>query len=676
MPSFDIDINFNLNNDGIIEAQEALQELTNSAEELNETTESMGSGGLEEAANGANQTNENIKEASESMKEFGNNTDEANQKMQETAESSAGLGTALAGVAGAVGLDAMIQTGDNIQTSWNRLSLTFDGTGVSMDTLKSKSSQLNAETGRSGGQIREYFNQMGIAGVTNTDLLASSFSALSGRAYQTGNSIDTMGGMVNRMVMTGNAGSRMLTNLGLKTSDLASAMGVTEDQVKDTFAAMSQEERLEAITKAMGDGTEANEMYKNSYAGLKEQAQASLAGLMGAIGQSILPVVIPALNAAKGAVNGLTSVWKGLPAPLQQVFGVFGGGIVAITTAVGALGTLGKVGSSVVGGLKSVRDGYKAMKDAIGTAKVAVDALRNAESISQGIRAAISIVTGAETTAEGANAAAKSAAIAPTTGLAIAENSLLLPLLLLVGAIIAVVAVLWYLYNNNETVRQSIDGLLAQFWNFINILINVGQQIYTFVANAVTQVWQWVNGTTNGVNNLVNLVMSILFPFPTMILNILNRVLPVIISAVNRWISSATSGASNLINNVSNTLSGMPSRVASAVSGVSNAIAKPFQDAYNSVAREVERIKNKANELSGGLLGGLFGGIEYAGFNSVGYEGFDNTLNSTIASSSNNNSSTINNNFNINGIIEEEASQFIVSSVNEHIKKQNLIRGV
>ena len=71
-----------------------------------------------------------------------------------------------------------------------------------------------------------------------------------------------------------------------------------------------------------------------------------------------------------------------------------------------------------------------------------------------------------------------------------------------------------------------------------------------------------------------------------------------------------------------------------------------------------------------------FEGYEGFGSGSVGYEGFNSTLNSTLASSNSNNSATINNNFNINGIIEEEASQFIVSSVNEHIKKQNLIRGV
>ena len=36
----------------------------------------------------------------------------------------------------------------------------------------------------------------------------------------------------------------------------------------------------------------------------------------------------------------------------------------------------------------------------------------------------------------------------------------------------------------------------------------------------------------------------------------------------------------------------------------------------------------------------------------------------------------ITNNFNINGIIEEEASQYIVNSVNDYVKKQNLVRGV
>ena len=438
--------------------------------------------------------------------------------------------------------------------------------------------------------------------------------------------------------------------------------GITEDALMRTGLWTGKEDDLNGYLAAVNEVTGSTDDLMNTATGM----EALMGKSFSRAGKKIGTTVLPAVKQLIGGFNDLDAATDGWASTAI----LLGGGI----------------GSSVVSGLSAVnqaKQGYDALKgsvktvrDVLGGVKGAIDTVKNAESVAAGIT---EVLTGAKTlqaAAEEGSMLAKIASIGPTVTLAGAEMGLLLPILLLVGAIVALVAIMWYLYNNNETVRQSIDGLVAQFWNFVNTLVTVAQQIYSFVANAITQVWNWVNGTTNGVNNLVNLVMTILFPFPTLILGILNRVVPVITSAVSRWISSATSGASNLVNRVGSTLSGMPSRVASAVSGVANAIAKPFQDAYNSVAREVERIKSKANELSGGLLGGLFGGIEYAGFSSVGYEGFDTSLNSTIASSTSNSSSTINNNFNIHGIIEEEASRFIVSSVNDHIKEQNLRRGV
>lgn len=605
MPEFVIDINFNINNDALTEAEEELQSLKDSAED----------------------TGEGVDSANTSMDEFNNKTEEANKNMQETTDSAMGLGDALVGVGAAVGLDSMIATGDNINTSWERLSLTFEGTGTSMDSLKGKASELSADTGRSGSQIREYFNQMGLAGVTNTELLSSSFTALSGKSFQTGNSIESMTQRMSMMSMSGNASARMLKNLGINTSDLADAMGVTEDQAADTFKSLSQEERLQALTTAMGDGAQANEMYKNSYAGLKAQAETSMAALAGSIGQSILPIVIPAMQGAKGAVDALTSTFKGLPAPVQSVIGVIGGGVMGVTALGTAFGILGKVGSSVVGGLKSLKSGFDAVRGAMSTARIMTEALRNAESVSEGVRAALAIATGAETTAEGANAAAKAAATGPTAGLAIAENSLLLPILLVVGAIVALVAILYYLYNNNEMVRNGVNLLIQKFQEFIGNLINTASQVVSFVSQVVG-----------------------------LFLN---------------WNSQSQAVVNQLISNIVNAFTSLPSQISNAVSGITSILTKPFTDAWNTISGTVDNITGALNNLNPAS----WFGAEYEGFNSIGYEGFD-SLNSAIGNSTTSNNSNVTNNFNINGIIEEEASQYIVDSVNGYIKKQNLVRGV
>ena len=718
MAEFTIDINFNLDTSGIEEAEASLENLTNSAnvdalnEKFQEVTaeverlkeelefaeefgflsdveeletqlaeaeaeaENLASAldnmDFSSSSQGASEVADNIKQASDNMDEFGSKTDDANSKIQETVESSSGLGEALVGIGSAVGLDAMVQTGDNIQTSWNRLSLTFEGTGVSMDTLKQKSSELQSVTGRSGGEIRDYFNQMGIAGVTNTNLLTSSFEALAGASYQTGKPIQTLQNGLQTMTLTGTASNKMLKNLGLSTEDLAQAMGVTSDQASETFKSLSQEERLQVLTTAMGDGTRANEMYKESYAGLKAQAEASLMGLVGAIGQSILPVVIPALQTARSVVDGLTATWKALPTPITSVLGAIGGGVMGVTALVSAFSMLSKVLNLVWGAIGKVFGAYTKLVGFLGKVRNIINVIRTAESLSAGVKQVLATALGVESVAEEGNAVAKGSAVAPTTALAIAENSLLLPILLVIGAIVGLVAILWYLYNNNEMVRNGINNLIAQFQAFIGTVVQVAMQIVSFVQGAIAQVWAWVTGTTNGVNNLVNLVMMILFPFPTMIATILNTVLPTLISITTGWVTSARSKATELVNNVANVLGGISSRISSAMSGVANAITKPFKDAYEMVAKEVEKIKNKATEVANDPIGAMFGGFE--GFEG-GYEGFD-SLNRTIATASTSNNSTVTNNFHINGIIEESASEYIVGAVNNHIKKQNLVRGV
>lgn len=663
----DIDINVNMNNaDEVDELTTKLQDATAEVERLQEEiafSEEFGFvNDIEDLETELAAAEAEAESLQSQLDEMGNTTiepevnvdsssiDETNEKLQETESNASSLTTALGGIAGVVGVEQMVSTADSINTSWNRLNLTFGDTGVSLDELKLKTGQVADATGMSGGEIRGYFNSMGIAGITNTDLLASSFESLAGKSYQTGESIQGMESKVQKMVMTGNASDKMLTSLGITTEDLGAAMGVSGEEAKEAFEQLDQEGRLQAITTAMGDGTEANEMYKNSYEGLKNQAMTAMSGLMGAIGQGILPVINPLIQSATGFVKGFTDAFKGLPGPVQGVIGSIGGFLAVGTAVIGVLGVVGQVGSGVVSGLKSMKSGYDTVKGAMGTAKTMMDALRNSESITEGVRAALAIATGAEATAEGAGATAKTAAIGPTTGLAIAENSLLLPLLLIVGAIVAVIAVMWYLYNTNETVRNGINWLVSQIQAFIAMLIPVAQGIMNFVTTAVSNMGK----------------------LPGLIWNIFLRV----VSFVGQWASSmisrGISAAQNFVNQVSGIFGGIVGRITSALSGVVNAITKPFQDAWNYVKPYVDKIKEGLdfiNPFSG------FGGFEgYGSFE--GYSGVNDTLNnsiSSIASNSSNNSMIVNNNF--NGLVEESAADYIVNAVNDRLRREKLLRG-
>lgn len=732
---------FNIDTAGVDELQSRLADVSSEAEELtgvlSDIELGLSSADFDEISSALSDAEAEAEALQEKLDEIGSttvnpevdvkdNVEEVNEKLQETESTASNLTTALGGIAGVVGMDAMIETADNINMSWNRLKLTFGDNEKVVKSLESSTTAAASATGRSGSQVRDYFNQMGIAGIRNTELLQSSFESLSGKAIQTNSSIEAMQGYMQRMVMTGNVSDRMLRNLGLTTDDLGAAMGVTGEEAKKTFEQLDPQGRLEVLTKAMGDGKEANEMYKNSYAGLKQQAETAMAGLMGAVGQGVLPVITPMIQGATGFVKGFTNAFKSLPGPVQGAVGAMGGFLAIGATAIGTLGLLGQVGSGVVNGLRSMKSGYDTVRGAMGTAKAMMDALRNSESITQGVRAALAIATGAEATAEGGATAAKAAAIGPTTGLAIAENSLLWPLLLLVGAIVAVVAVMWYLYNTNSQVKAAVDGLAKAFtkigqviygtvvvavnwvigalknlWNyvmtlggllpenasitgnqiidtvlkvimFINtlpaqlamIFINMIAQTLGFGNNFVQNMMSGaVRAVTGFVNNLVNLPARA----NTILLAVIARVASWAVSFVQRGVQAAH----NFVNSVRNTVSGITSAITSALSGVVNAISQPFVNAWNKVKPYIDMIKQGIDTIN------PFTGFEgYSSFESYG--GLDTTLNGTISNiqenSSNVNHLTVNNNF--NGLVEESAADYIVDAVNDRLRREKLLKGV
>ena len=463
--------------------------------------------------------------------------DDAKGKLDETASSMDNLTTAAAGLAATAGVEQMAVTADNINTSWNRLDLTFQGTGVSMDTLKEKATSAGAATGRSGGVIRDYFNQMGIAGVTNAQLLESSFEALSGKAYQTNQSIESMEGRLQRMVMTGNASGMSLQRLGIDAQDLASAMGVSADQVSEAFKKMTPEERLQAITKAMGDGAKANDMYKNSYQGLKDQANAAMAGLMGAVGQAILPVVVPALKAATTVIKMLTDGFKALPGPVQAIIGGIGGAVAVFTALVGVVGIAGQV----IGGLKS---GIEVIRELSAVRKVMT---------------------------------------AINTALAASEWATLGPILLIVAAVVALIAVLGYLYFNNEQVRAAIDGLGQT-------LMWIGEVIWNNVVGAIQWLMDLFTQFTSQIgldtSNWIQAVLGFILFIPTLPLQLGIA----LANAIAKTLGFGNNFVQNMISSASRAVSGFLSyiqQLPGIVMGEFNRVLGLVNDFINSLPSRV-----------------------------------------------------------------------------------------
>lgn len=339
--------------------EKSIEQLSNSA--INVTTESDDSQLVETEEkideidgsvieNNVEVDNSQLEETQEKIDEQNNSQIQVQVQVDDSEISS--LETALSGIT-AIGISStaneMMDVAGRISDSWNRLDLTFGG--VTAD-LKSKISSVASATGRSGATVRDYFNKMGIAGVTNVQAIGDSFESMAGFAYQSGKDVSTLTNIMQRMVMSGTANTRMLASLGISTQKLGEAMGVTADQVSDTFKSLSNEERMEALVKAMGDGTKANEMYKNSWEGVKEKASAEFAGLMGAVGTPILSFMIPLMHQLTKIVQTLTTTFKAIPQPIQTAIGGLLAGAIGLTTFAGMLPSFVKAITGLQNGFK------------------------------------------------------------------------------------------------------------------------------------------------------------------------------------------------------------------------------------------------------------------------------------------------------------------------------------
>ena len=518
--------------------------------------------------------------------------DEASGKAEETASSMDNITTAAAGLAATAGIEQMATTADNINNSWNRLDLTLGSAGVSMDTVKSQVNSLSASTGRSGGVIRDYFNQMGIAGVTNTELLSSSFEALAGKSYQTGKDVGVMENALQRAVLSGGTGTMIMKNLGITTEDLGRAMGMTAEEAAKAFKEMTPEERLAAITKAMGDGAQANEMYKNSYAGLKERADAAMAGLMGAVGQAILPVVIPALQAATNAIKVLTDGFKSLPSPVQGAIGAVLGIAAIGTTLIGTLGMVGKV---------------------IGTVKTGLETIGMLGKITS----VISTISGA---------------FSSLWGVIIAN-----PILLVVVAIAALVVAFIWAYNNVGWFRDMVNNAWSSIQGFAgwiagvftgaidnlgNAFNNAGQTLQNAFTSAVEFVKLTLQGlydyimTLGGLlpegvnitgNQIIDSILAVLMFISTLpmqlsmiLMNIIANMLGFKGNFVQTMLTTAVSGVTNFINwisqlpgRVGNYLSNVISRVYSFGSSLVSSFVSSASSAVSNFAGQISSLPGK-----------------------------------------------------------------------------------
>lgn len=709
---YTIQIGTDADTSNVDELADKLHELENSANRVTDALSNTDSSGLDDASNSADNAAESLEKADDAANDFSNDVsnvdggaledtadaaDNASTEIDNASDSANAMSAAASGIASAGIVATMLSWADssgNATSQWTRMSLAMKNTGLTAAQIQSTYgavvSTISSDTGRSAGDIREFFIQMGNSGVSNADVLKSSFEGIAGSAYITGRNVDALGEYFARLTKTGKLVPKQLASqfamsmpeIGAAMNKLGYSVGNTSDEIQDKFSSMDETTRAKVLGMAlsMKGGQQANDDYKKSWDGVKQQMSKAEAGLFTFVGSLILPTLIPALVLATNMVNGVTNAFKSAPAPVQQVLGVIGtlaGGFIAlvlgISTVRSVLGLL-RVGETISDiknlGTSFVSSGKNALTAGANYAKNGVMMVASAAKT-----VILTLATWAQVAAQAA------------LNFVMSLN----PFTIIIIAIIALVAILLYLWSTNEGFRNAVIGIWAAI---SGAFIYAGQQIY----NALVWVWSgimWFLGLIPRLPLLIALYLAaaalqfILFAghAATNAINAGSR----IISAIQSTLASlpghmytwGMNALQQFINGIINTIPGLSSAL-SIISGLF-----PHSPPKNGPLATITAA-NMYSWMAGIAAAGMSGFSSFSlnGINttypsiSVGYGsaslGYDATeINSTLSANAKENSKAqIVQYINQEGIMSlDEAADFIVQAVKDELWKENLIEG-
>lgn len=648
MPSFDIDINFRINTGELESAQKTLQEVVDTDNpdidihandsEIKTAKKELDDMQGEKVDTEVEVNTSSIKTAKKELEDL----------QSQLSNNMSSTGNAINGVIGSLAGKSIWDTiyGTSAKAETNKVLIKNMGdTTEAYDKLYDK---IDTTTDKSLISMQQLIPAMnGIKSATGAS--AKEMDAITPKVANFGQYVFAMTGSSARAEQ-----AMFDLSKGIKGAYASlDQYGITEDALMRTGLWSGKEEDVEGYMAAVNEVTGGTEELMGTATGM----EALMGKSFSRAGKKIGETVLPAVKSLLGGFNALDAATDGWLSTVMLI----GGGI----------------GSSVVTGLSAfeqAKTGYDALK---GSLKTIQDAMKIAPI----------------TTFYGALAGGEGIIAAVTAGydkMAISEYIALGPLLAIIGAIIILGVAIYEVgkyfgwWSDVGTMLESIQAGLQRLWAaFINnpdvqAFIQGIKNAWIQVSNALKPVVDWVmnflgihtGGQFDIVRALINGVASAWRKIKPIIM--------VVIKAISTFVSRVASGiarAKQTIETLQHKWNTLKNAIRGAATGIKSAITAPFQQAWGIVKPIYDKFKTAVN-WGKKLIG--WSGAEFEGFNtgSVGYEGFNGTLNDSYFSNSNTSNNSVVNNFNINGIIEEEASQYIVNSVNDHIKKQNLIRGV
>jgi hypothetical protein len=277
------------------------------------------------------------------VEQAGESANEAEGGVEGLAEQFLALGEALAATEGLkeFGEEALQAYGTVQSVTIGLTQLT--GSAEQADTVISEIKELAATQPFAFPEIAPTIQKMVALGVS-ADQIPGVMQAVANSAAATGNQFSNVANAFDRMTLSGTVNARSLVQLGVSTTQLGAAMGVTSDQVKAAFAAMDQTDRINALEAAMGQFAGAAEAQAQGIAGQWQLFQNAFEEVMVSVGEAITPVVSDILSFGRTVlteVQGAIDTFNQLPEPIRDsvvVIGLLGAAIVPLTALISGAG--------------------------------------------------------------------------------------------------------------------------------------------------------------------------------------------------------------------------------------------------------------------------------------------------------------------------------------------------
>jgi hypothetical protein len=458
---------------------------------------------LDAVSSSAGQAGPALDDTSDSADEVGSSAEEAEGGLSGMAEALLQIGEALAATEALkeFGQEALMAYGtvQSVTIGLTQLTGSADQANEVIEQIKT----LAATEPFAFPDIAPTVQRMVALGVS-AEQIPGVMQAVANAAAATGNQFNQVANSFDRMALSGTANARQLVQLGISTTDLANAMGVTASQVTTAFKALDQSQRIDALQTALEKFAGSAEAQAQGISGQWQIFQNNFEEVMVAVGAALAPVVSSILQFGSTVMKEITSAieaFNELPDPIRNTAVAIGLAVAAITplalgasAVVTAFGSLAAAGEPLVAGLTTLGLVARTTAEAETEEAVAVTAEGAAhEAAAAAIgESAVALEAGGAATAEAAVGAEEAGTAFSAFGLTLG------PVAILIGGVAAAIAA-----SNFTGIVSDVQALSQAFLaNAENLKVwedDADSAIYDVnqaMNEGVAAVRTWVSGLT------------------------------------------------------------------------------------------------------------------------------------------------------------------------------------